>query len=192
MLRFPPPLPGREPVVVGPGASPETLSPLALGPPAAPRRGDNGPAPTANKAGGGPRAGEVTAADEVVLGGSGWVGDTEDSLESGPLRREAISTMGVVSPEVAYKGGRYMGAQTCALVAELSLSTAGEARCRSGVETLGPVRFVLRTQDRGWVSLSSQDGVGEVHQMISTRRRHVVARYRSVSGMEGCFCCCTS
>jgi hypothetical protein len=100
MLRFPPPLLGRRPVLE-PGGGPETLSPRALGPPAAPGREDNGRGPAANEAGGGPRGGEVTAVDEAVLGRSGWVGDTEDSLELEPLRREAISTLCSVSPCVA-------------------------------------------------------------------------------------------
>lgn len=101
MLRFPPPLPGRD-AVLDPGACPdpaaaaETLCPLARTPPTPPRRGDNGPAATANEASGGPPEGSVTAADGWAEVGVGcWVGDTEDSFESGPLRREAISTMTV-------------------------------------------------------------------------------------------------
>jgi hypothetical protein len=144
MLRFPPPLPGRGPVLE-PGAGPETLSPLVRGPPAAPRRGDdNGPAPAANGAGGGPHGGEVTAADEAVLGRSGWVGDTEDSLESGPLRREAISTMGGVSPGVAYRGRQFMGARSVRLGSRVI--SFGRVRGQMSLRARGfvcPARFVL-------------------------------------------------
>jgi hypothetical protein len=98
MLRFPPPLPGRG-AGLELGVGPETLNALlAPAPPAAPpRRGDRGPAAPARGASGGPLGGAVTAATAgAVLDGSCWVGDTEDSFESEPLRREAISTVGGV------------------------------------------------------------------------------------------------
>jgi len=98
MLRFPPPLPGREPILEL-GVGPETLNALAPALPAAPKRGDKGPAAAAKEAGGGPLRDAVTVAGTVLDGC--WVGDTEDSFESEPLRREAISTMGGVSPGFA-------------------------------------------------------------------------------------------
>ncbi len=100
MLRFPPPLPGRD-ADLELGACPapttaETLCPLARAPPTAPSRGDNGPVATAKEASGGPLEGAVTATvGWTEVDGGCWVGDTEDSFESGPLRREAISTMTV-------------------------------------------------------------------------------------------------
>lgn len=102
MLRFPPPLPGREPALE-PGAgpvpgAPETLGRLAPASPAAPRRGDNVPAAaTAEETCGGLLWGAAAAAADagIVVGGDCWVGDTEDSFESELLRREAISTMTV-------------------------------------------------------------------------------------------------
>jgi hypothetical protein len=102
MLRFPPPLPGRGPVLEL-GVGPETLSALAPAlPAAAPKRGDKGPAAAAAKeAGGGPLRGAVAAADAGTVLDGCWVGDTEDSFESEPLRSEAISTMGGVSPGLA-------------------------------------------------------------------------------------------
>ena len=100
MLRFPPPLPGRRPVLelgLGPmPAAARTLGRLAPAPPAAPRRGDSGLAAIANDAVGGPTGCPGTAADVgTVVDGNGWVGDTEDSFESERLRRELISTMTV-------------------------------------------------------------------------------------------------
>ena len=143
MLRFPPPLPGRGPVLE-PGDGPGALSPLALGPPAAPRRGDdNGPAPAANGAGGGPHGDAVTAADEAVLGRGGWVGDTEDSLESEPLRREAISTMGGISPGVAYRGRRFMYARRRLGSRDISLGRVGGQMSLWARGFVCPVWFVL-------------------------------------------------
>ena len=116
MLRFPPPLPGREPALE-PGAgpvpgAPETLGRLAPASPAAPRRGDNVPAATAKEACGGLLWGAAAAAAdaEIVVGGDCWVGDTEDSFESELLRREAISTMTVSRRTLPRRPERSWGA----------------------------------------------------------------------------------
>jgi hypothetical protein len=101
MLRFPPPLLGRE-LLLELGVGPEMLGALAPVSPAAPNRGDNGPVATAKDACGGPLVGAVDAAGVgAVLNGVCWVGDTGDSFESESWRREAISTMGYISPGLA-------------------------------------------------------------------------------------------
>jgi hypothetical protein len=100
MLRFPPPLPGRE-FILELDVGPEMLGALLPVPAAAPDRGDNGPVATAKDAGDGPLVDAVAAADTgTVLDGVCWAGDTADSFESS-WRREAISTMGSISPGLA-------------------------------------------------------------------------------------------
>ncbi|KAL2167062.1 hypothetical protein VTG60DRAFT_1821 [Thermothelomyces hinnuleus] len=115
MLRFPPPLPGREPVLELRVGS-EVRSALTPAPLAAPRRGDKGLVATANGAGGGRLVGAASAAGaETEPDGSCCEGDAEDSFESGPLRSEAISTMGGRSRRLRLEGQTvHQGAKLCA------------------------------------------------------------------------------
>lgn len=81
-----------------PGAT-DAPTPPTLVPPGKSPRGDDALGATAEDAGGGPPVDTVDTADGagggMVEDGTCWVGDTEDSFESGPLRSEAISTMTV-------------------------------------------------------------------------------------------------
>ena len=167
MLRFPPPLPGRGPArELGLGPAPAaagTLGRLAPAPPAAPRRGDSGPAAIANEAVGGPAGCPGTAADAgTVLGGGGWVGDTEDSLESGPLRRELISTMTVSIRALPTRAEMAWGAPGCVPWRGVVSWTAWDFRCRPDVletsrlldsrggDTASGAAAVVVLRERGW------------------------------------------
>jgi len=163
MLRFPPPLPGREPALEpGAGAvpgAPKTLCRLA---PAALRRGDRGPAATAKEVCGGPLWGAAAAAADAgtVGGGDCWVGDTEDSFESELLRREAISTM-TVSRGLCLEGQRAHGARSVRVPGQ---EVASSATQNLRFPTFGAGDLVScpsregRCASAGRVSLSSRDG----------------------------------
>ena len=107
MLRLPPPGAGRDsepkltPPAVGcplPGDV-DAPNPLNLVPPEKSPRGDEVLGATVEDIGWGPPVETVDVAvgagGGMVEDGTCWVGDTEDSFESGPLRSEAISTMTV-------------------------------------------------------------------------------------------------
>lgn len=98
MLRFPPPLLGRE-ALLELSVGPEMLGTLTRVPSAVPNRGDNGLVVMAKSAEGGPLVDCIVGVADAgtVLNGGCWVGDTGDSFESESWRREAISTMGYIS-----------------------------------------------------------------------------------------------
>lgn len=187
MLRFPPPLPGRDPNLELGACDDETLCPLALAPApaaAAPGRGDNGPAATANEASGGPpEAAAATAADrgtDVDAGWGCWAGDTEDSFESEPLRREAISTV-TVSRRTCLRGQRFHGRPTlCAWQRAGSSAAKGASRRHNpwGPRYIAPLldlcprRLAFRSSRR-W------------KQPVLTSRRSVQSRRRGVLSWRG-------
>lgn len=101
MLRLLLPLPGRDadsaPSECPKPATAWVLNPPIPTPPAGPATlGDGAPDATDDDVGGGPPEGSAVARNRgTEADGFCWVGDTEDSFESEPLRSEAISTMTV-------------------------------------------------------------------------------------------------